>query len=57
METVADPWIFQRGVSTIKFDFQRGWVPLLFWVIKMGFHSQNALFLPFLFNFLTKGGG
>jgi hypothetical protein len=23
----------------------------------MGFHSQNALFLPFLFNFLTKGGG
>jgi hypothetical protein len=45
---VADPGIFQRGGSTLKVGFQKGGgVPLLFWVFKGGFHSQNALFLPY----------
>jgi hypothetical protein len=44
-ESVADPGIFQSGG------------PLLFWVFKGRFHSQNALFLPYFVKFSDKRGG
>jgi hypothetical protein len=47
---VADPSIFQKA----RVQGGGGVVPQSFLVFKEGFHSQNALFLPFFFqNFLT----